>query len=172
MPSRPGMKVGSAEHPVQYEMLTVGQPAPDFVLLANDLSSRRLSDFADKVKVLSVIPSIDTRVCSTQTRRFNQEAAELGENIVVLTVSADLPFALKRYCGNEGISNTETLSTYKDMKFADDYGVHDTDWRVCQRAAFVIDQHNIIRYAQYMPAIGDEVDFTAILDIARTLAQR
>ena len=108
-------------------------------------------------------------MCSEQTRRFNEEAADLSDEIVVLTISADLPFALKRYCGNEGIENTETLSTHRDMKFADDYGVHDTEWHVCQRALFVLDQNNIIRYAEYVPVIGDEVNFTAGLSAAQKL---
>lgn len=169
MNARPGMMVGSIEHPVQGAMLEVGSQAPDFSLIANDFSNRSLKDYSGKVKVLSVIPSIDTSVCSAQTRRFNEEAAKLGEGIVVLTVSADLPFALKRYCGNEGIENTETLSTYRDMKFADDYGVHDTTWRTCQRALFVVDQQDVIRYAEYVPVIGDEVNFDAALTVARSL---
>ena len=87
-----------------------------FSLIGIDLAPKSLSDYDGKVKVISVIPSIDTSVCSAQTRRFNEEAAKLGENVAVLTVSADMPFALKRYCGNEGIDNTETLTTYRDMK--------------------------------------------------------
>jgi thiol peroxidase len=108
-------------------------------------------------------------VCSAQTRRFNQEAASLGDQFVVLTVSADLPFALRRYCENEGIDRTETLSTYRDMKFADDYGVHDTDWRVCQRALFVLDRDNVVQFAEYVPVIGSEVNFDAALAKAREL---
>lgn len=160
--ARPGMKVGDKEHTVQNDMLKVGDKAPEFTLVANDFSVRSLADYEGKVKLLSVIPSIDTGVCSAQTRRFNEEAAKLND-IAVLTVSADLPFALRSFCGNEGIENTETLSTYKDMKFADDYGVHDTDWRVCQRSVFVIDRDNVIQHVEYIPVIGNEVDFiTAI----------
>lgn len=170
MTDRPGMKVGPAEHTVQGAMLTVGEAAPDFTLIATDLSERKLSDYGTKVKIISVVPSVDTSVCSAQTHRFNKEAAELGEDIAVLTVSADLPFALKRYCGNEGIENTETLSTYRDMRFADDYGVHDIDWRVCQRAVFVLDKDNKVQHAEYVPVIGDEVDFAAALAKARELA--
>lgn len=169
MANRSGMKVGNAEHNVQYDMLDVGTTAPDFELVANDLSTKSLADYDGKVKVISVIPSIDTSVCSAQTRRFNEEAAKLGDKVIVLTVSADMPFALKRYCGNEGIDNTETLSTYRDMKFADDYGVHDTDWRVCQRSVFVVDKDNVVQYAEYVPVIGDEVDFVAALSKAQNL---
>ena len=109
---RKGMIVGEYEHPIQNDMLEVGAQAPDFVLVANDLSSKSLADYAGKVKVISVIPSIDTGVCADQTRRFNQEAADLDDT-VVLTVSADMPFALGRFCGSEGIENTETLTTQR-----------------------------------------------------------
>ena len=167
--ARKGLMVGDSEHHVQHEMLAVGAAAPDFSLIANDLSGRSLADYAGLVKVLSVIPSIDTGVCADQTRRFNAEAAALG-NTVVLTVSADMPFALGRFCGSEGIDNTETLSTQRDMQFADDYGVHDTDWRICQRAVFVLDRDNVVQHAEYVPVIGNEVDFDAALAKAKELA--
>ncbi len=167
--SRKGMMVGDNEHHIQHAMLEAGAPAPDFILIANDLSQKSLSDYAGKVKVISVVPSIDTGVCSAQTRRFNEEAAGL-EDTVVLTVSADMPFALGRFCGSEGIDNTETLSTHRDMKFADDYGVHDTDWRICQRAVFVLDRDDIVQHAEYVGVIGSEVDFESALAKARELA--
>ena len=167
--AREGLMVGDNEHHVQHEMLQTGMDAPDFQLIANDLSSKSLGDYGDRVKIISVIPSIDTGVCSAQTRRFNEEAAAL-QNTVVLTVSADMPFALGRFCGAEGIENTETLSTQRDMKFADDYGVHDTEWRICQRAVFVIDQGNVLQHAQYVNVIGNEVDYAAALTKARELA--
>ena len=167
--ARKGMMVGDSEHHIQYDMLAIGSPAPDFALVANDLSSRSLADYAGKVKVISVIPSIDTGVCADQTRRFNAEAASLNDT-VVLTVSADMPFALGRFCGAEGIENTETLSAQRDMSFADDYGVHDTNWRICQRAVFVLDRDNIVRHAEYVGVIGDEVDFEAALARAQELA--
>lgn len=168
--ARQGMMVGPNEHQVQGDMLEVGSPAPDFELLANDRSKRTLSDYRGHVLIVSTIPSVDTGVCSAQTKRFNTEAAALGENIRVVTVSADLPFALRRYCAAEGIENHETLSTYMDMKFADDYGVHDADWRICQRAVFVIDSQGLVQYVEYVPVIGDEVDFAGALAVAKKLA--
>ena len=167
--TRKGMMVGDNEHNIQNAMLEVGAKAPDFTLIANDLSQKSLADYAGKVKVISVVPAIDTGVCSAQTRRFNEVAADL-EDTVVLTVSADMPFALGRFCGNEGIDNTETLSTHRDMKFADDYGVHDTDWRICQRAVFVLDRNDIVQHAEYVGVIGNEVDFARALAKARDLA--
>ena len=166
--ARKGMMVGDNEHLIKNEMLEVGGQAPDFSLIANDLSSKTLADYAGRVKLISVIPSIDTGVCSNQTRRFNMEAASLADT-VVLTVSADMPFALGRFCGSEGIENSETLTTHRDMKFAEDYGVHDTEWRICQRAVFVLDRDNVVRHAEYVPVIGDEVDYEAALAAAKAL---
>lgn len=169
MANRPGMMVGDNEHPIQGDMLEVGAQAPDFALTANDQSTKRLSDFDGKVKILSCVPSLDTGVCSAQTRRFNQEAEALGEDVVVLTVSADLPFAQKRWCGAEGVERTITLSDHKSMAFAEAYGLHDTEWRILQRAAFVVDRDNVVQYVEYVPVIGNEVSFDAILEKAREL---
>ena len=167
--NRPGMMLGTVEHPVQGEMLKVGDPAPDFRLKANDWTIKSLADYAGKVKIFSVVPSLDTRVCAAQTRRFNQEAAALGENVVILTVSADLPYAQRRWCAAEGIDRVETLSDHFDMNFSDAYGVHVTDMRICQRSVFVVDQNNVVQLAQYIPVMGDEVDFDAALNKAREL---
>lgn len=167
--ARKGLMVGDSEHPVRHDMLEVGAAAPDFSLIANDLSRKSLADYAGKVKVISVVPSVDTGVCADQTRRFNVEAAALSDT-VVLTVSADMPFALGRFCGSEGIEDSETLSTHRDMQFADDYGVHDTEWRICQRAVFVLDRDNTVQHAEYVPIIGDEVDYDAALAKAKELA--
>lgn len=169
MMSRPGMMLGTVEHPVQGEMLKVGDPAPDFRLKANDWTIKSLADYAGKVKIFSVVPSLDTRVCAAQTRRFNQEAAALGENVVILTVSADLPYAQRRWCAAEGIDRVETLSDHFDVNFSDAYGVHVTDMRICQRSVFVVDQNNVVQLAQYVPVMGDEVDFDAALNKAREL---
>jgi thiol peroxidase len=171
MASRPGMIVRGKEHPVQGDMLQVGSKAPDFELVANDMSTiKTLADYAGKIKILSVVPSLETSVCSAQTHRFNQEAAALGENVVILAISADLPYTQKRWCGAEGVDRVETLSTHRDMKFSDDYGVHDTEWRINQRAVFVLDADNIVRYTEYIPVMGNEVNFEAALAAARKLA--
>jgi thiol peroxidase len=169
MADRPGMMVGPNEHNVQGPMLEVGQAAPDFELTANDLSSKRLSDYDGKVKIISCVPSLDTSVCSAQTHHFNKAADDMGEDVVVLTVSSDLPFAQKRWCGTEGVERTETLSDHKTMGFAESYGVHDTEWRVLQRACFVLDKDNVVQYVEYVPVIGDEVSFDAVLEKAKSL---
>lgn len=169
MANRPGMIVGGKEHHIQGDMLKVGDQAPDFVLVANDMSTRSLADYGDKIKILSVVPSLETSVCAAQTRRFNEEGASLGDEVVILTISADLPFTQKRWCGAEGIDRVETLSTHRDMKFSDDYGVHDVEWRVNQRAVFVLDRNNVIQHAEYVPVMGNEVDFEAALTVVRKL---
>lgn len=152
---------------VRGTMLKAGDKAPDFQLVATDMSTKSLSDYAGKIKILSVVPSLDTSVCDAQTRRFNQEAVELDEDIVVLTVSADLPFAQKRWCAAADVDRVETLSSHKDMQFSDDYGLHVLDWRVNQRAVIVLNANDEVTYAQYVTEIGEEVNFDAALEAAR-----
>jgi thioredoxin-dependent peroxiredoxin len=164
MAIRSGMKVGSKEHVIQHDMLVIGSPAPDFALTANDSNTvKSLADYAGKIKVISCVPSLDTRVCALQTRTFNQRASEMSEDVVILTISADLPFAQRRWCAAEGIDRVETLSDHMTMKFSDDYGVHDLDWRTCQRAVFVVDKDNTVQYAEYMAIIGEEPSYEAAL---------
>jgi thioredoxin-dependent peroxiredoxin len=167
--TRPGMMVGEKEHHVQGDMLKVGDAAPDFKLTANDWTTKTLNDYAGKVKIISCVPSLDTRVCAAQTRRFNQEASNMSKDMVILIVSSDLPYAQRRWCAAEGIERTETLSSHHDMSFADDYGVHDTDYRITQRAVFVIDKNNVVQLAEYIPVIGQEINFDAALAKAREL---
>jgi thiol peroxidase len=171
MSSRPGMMIGTTEFAVEGPMLNVGDHAPDFKLTANDWKMKSLADYAGKIKILSIVPSLDTRVCSAQTHRFNAEAASLSEDIIILTVSADLPYAQRRWCGAEGIERVVTLSDHKTMTFSDDYGLHLTDLRICQRACFVIDQNDVIQHAEYIPVMGNEVDFSSALNKARELVQ-
>jgi thiol peroxidase len=163
------MKIGEKEFRVEGPMLHVGEPAPDFKLTANDWTFKTLADYAGKVKILSIVPSLDTRVCSAQTRRFNEEASNVGDVVVVLTVSADLPYAQKRWCGAEGIERVETLSDHQDMNFSTAYGVNVVDRRICQRACFVVDQNNVVRHAEYIPVIGNEIDFISALSTVQKL---
>ncbi len=169
MSNRPGMRIGEVEHPVQGPMLAVGDTAPDFLLTATDWTRKSLADYAGKVKIISVVPSLDTRVCSAQTHRFNREAADLSADVVILTVSADLPYAQRRWCGAEGIDRVVTLSDHRDMNFSEAYGVHVVDMRICQRACFVVDRQGVIQYAEYVPVIGNEINFDAVLQKTREL---
>ena len=138
-------------------------------LLRQPISLKKtLADFDGKKKVLSVVPSIDTGICSTQTRRFNQELANL-DNTVVLTVSMDLPFAQGRWCGAEGLDNAIMLSDYFDHSFGRDYALLINEWHLLARAVFVLDANNIIRYVEYVDNINTEPDFEAAIAAVKEL---
>lgn len=164
--------LGERQLTVLGEMLQVGEVAPDFRLKATNWRNVTLADSAGKVRLISVIPSIDTSVCDMQTRRFNEAAAELGENVVVLTVSADLPYAQRRWCGAAGIDRVELLSDYFDMNFANAYGTHIKDMRLEQRSVFVVDGDGRVAYAEYVPVFGDHPDYEAALAAAREAADK
>lgn len=150
--------------------LKPGDKAPDFELLANDLSEVTLADSAGKVRLISVVHSLDTGICDAQTRRFNEEAASFGDDVVILTVSVDLPFAQKRWCGAAGVDQVETLSDHRDMNFGDAYGTHVKELRLEQRAIFIVDRDGIIRYVEYVPEIGQHPDYEAALAAVRQVA--
>lgn len=142
--------------------LAVGEKAPNFILMDNDLELKSLKDYGKKIKVISVVPSLDTGVCDTQTRRFNQELAE-NDDTVVITVSVDLPFAQQRWCGAAGLENAVTLSDYYDHAFGKAYGVLMQEWNLLARAVFVLDADNTIRYVEYLDNVNEHPDYeTAI----------
>ncbi|MEM6459366.1 MAG: thiol peroxidase [Planctomycetota bacterium] len=147
--------------------LKVGDAAPDFSLKANDMSDKTLADYAGKVKLLSVVPSIDTPVCDTETRRFNTEAAGLGEDVVVLTVSVDTPMAQKRWCGAAGVDAVECLSDFKDHSFGTAYGVRIKEIGLLARQVFVIDRDGKITYTELVKEVADEPDYDAALAAAK-----
>jgi len=144
----------------------VGDAAPDFKVLANDLSEVTLADTKGFVRLISVIPSVDTGVCDAQTRRFNEEAAKL-ENIKVLTISVDLPFAQKRWCGANGIENVQTLSDHRDVSFGQAYGVLIKELRLLARAIFVIDSEDNITYVEYVPEVTNHPNYEAAIEAAK-----
>ena len=139
----------------------VGDKAPAFTLLDNGLGEKTLADYAGKVKVISVVPSLDTGVCDAQTRWFNQNVSKLGENVVVLTVSVDLPFAQKRWCGAAGIDQVETLSDHRDLSFGENYGFILDGLRLLSRGIVVIDKDDVVRYVEYVPEVTSAVNFDA-----------
>ena len=149
------------------EELEVGQKAPDFKLVATDLSEKSLADYEGKVKILAVVPSLDTSVCDTETRTFNEKAGSLSDDIVVLTVSADLPFAQKRWCGAAGVDQVECLSDYKTNEFGKDYGLLVDGLAVLCRAVLVLDRDNKVVYQQIVPEIASEPDYDAALAAAK-----
>lgn len=139
----------------------IGDKAPAFTLLDNALGEKTLADYAGKVKVISVVPSLDTGVCDAQTRWFNQNVSKLGKNVVVLTVSVDLPFAQKRWCGAAGIDQVETLSDHRDLSFGENYGFILEGLRLLSRGIVVIDKDDVVRYVEYVPEVTSAVNFEA-----------
>jgi len=147
----------------------VGDDAPDVTLIANDLSEIKLSSFKGKVVILSVVPSLDTPVCDTQTRRFNEEAAALGDNIAIVTISMDLPFAQKRWCGAAGVEKVQTLSDHRGADFGLAYGVLIKGLRLLARSIFVIDREGTLQYVQLVKEVATEPDYDAALEAAKKL---
>ena len=170
------MKRGSGDITFKGEPLTrlgelpeVGQAAPDFEVLGNDLSPVKLSDLRARVCVLSSVPSLDTPVCDTQTRRFNQEAAGLGENVDVLTISMDLPFAQARWCGAAGIDRVRTLSDHRAASFGQAYGLLIEELRLLARAVIVVDGGGKIAYVELVEELTTEPDYEAALAAVKKL---
>lgn len=148
--------------------VTVGQAAPDFGAVTTDMAEFRFSSIkGKKVVVLSAVPSLDTPVCDLETRRFNQEATALGPDVQVVTVSMDLPFAQKRWCGAAGIDKVVVVSDHRDASFGEAYGVLIDGLRLLTRAVFVVDRQGSIRHAQIVPEIAHEPDYSAVLDAVR-----
>lgn len=146
----------------------VGEQAPSFTVLANDLSSVTLEDKSTNVKIISVIPSIDTGVCDSQTRKFN-ESLSMNDNVSVLTISVDLPFAQRRWCASSGLEHVETLSDHRDLSFGLAYGVVIEELRLLTRAIFVIDQHNRVSYVEYVKEATDHPNYDAAIQAVKDL---
>ncbi|CAM4212215.1 peroxidase [Bacillus manliponensis] len=144
----------------------VGEQAPNFQLLANDLSPVTLETYKGAVKLISVVPSIDTGVCDAQTRRFNEEASGL-ENTKVLTVSVDLPFAQKRWCATNGLENAVTLSDHRDLSFGEAYGVAIKELRLLTRAVFVVDSNDKLIHVEYVSEATNHPNYEAALEAAK-----
>jgi thiol peroxidase len=149
--------------------LKVGDKAPDFSAVDNGLVPVSLASSAGKIRIISAVPSLDTPVCDTETRRFNQEAAGLPGAVTVLTISLDLPFAQKRWCGAAGIEKVTTLSDYRERSFGQNYGVLIKELLLLTRAIFVVDAQDVIRYIQIVPEVTSEPDYAAVIAAAKAL---
>ncbi len=150
-----------------------GQPAPDFTATDNSLQPVRLSDVRGKVVILSSVPSLDTPVCDTETRRFNQEAANLGSGIEIWTVSMDLPFAQKRWCGTAGCNHVKTVSDFRERSFGPAYGVQIKEGPLAMlhaRAVFVVGKDGVVKHAEYVKDITNEPNYAEALEAARKAA--
>ncbi|HEY4551814.1 MAG TPA: thiol peroxidase [Bacillaceae bacterium] len=143
-----------------------GDKAPGFTVLANDLSEVSLNDFKGAVRLISVVPSVDTGVCAAQTKRFNEELAKLG-NVTVLTISADLPFAQKRWAAENGLDDAKIYSDHRDLSFGNAYGVIMPELRLLARSVFVIDSNDEVTYVEYVSEGTNHPDYDAALEAAR-----
>ncbi len=149
--------------------IKVGDKAPDFVAIGNDMKPVSFSSFDGKVRIVNSIASLDTSICDVETRRFNKEAGELGDAVAILTLSMDLPFTQKRWCGAAGVEQVTVLSDHRDAAFGKAYGVLMKEIRVLARAVFVVDRDGIVRYVQLLEEVGTEPDYDAALKAAREL---
>ena len=152
------------------EQVNVGDKAPEFVVLNNALGPVEFSSFRGKTCIISSVPSLDTPVCDTATRKFNEAAAGLGPDVVVLVISMDLPFAQARWCGAAGVDAVQTLSDHKDASFGTAFGVLIKEIRLLARAQFVVDKQGVVRYAQIVPEVAQDPDLDAVLDAVKGLA--
>jgi thioredoxin-dependent peroxiredoxin len=149
--------------------IKVGDKAPDATVIGNDMKPVKLSDTAGKVRILASVPSLDTPVCDAETRRFNEEAANLP-GVEILTVSMDLPMAQTRWCGAAGVKNVRTLSDYRERSFGPAFGVLIQEIQLDARAVFVLDKDNTVRYVEYVKEVAEHPNYTAALDAAKKLA--
>ena len=148
----------------------VGDVAPDFVVLDNNLSPVKFSSFRGKTCIISSVPSLDTPVCDMETKKFNEEAGRLGPDVAILTVSMDLPFAQKRWCAAAGVDKVQTLSDHRDASFGTSYGVLIKELRLLARAVFLVDRKGIIQYIQLVKEVTKEPDYEAALNTLRKLS--
>jgi len=162
------IKFAGKEQTVIGDDLQAGQKAPEFTVQKNDWSmTKALKETRGKVRILAAVPSLDTPICDRETRRFNEEAAKLGADVVVLTLSMDLPVAQKRWCGAAGVENVKTLSDVVKADFGKKYGLLMQEVRILRRAVFVVDKKGMLVYAAYMPTNGDEPNYAEVLQAAR-----
>lgn len=147
----------------------VGEMAPDFVALDNNLSPVHFSSYRGKICILSSVPSLDTPVCDMETRRFNEEASRLGPDVVILTISMDLPFAQKRWCAASGVDKVQTLSDHRDASFGASYGVLIKELRLLARAVFLVDRKGTLQYIQIVKETTSEPDYEAVLSALKKL---
>lgn len=149
--------------------LKPGDPAPDATVIDQNLNPVNIHSFRGHTLLISVVPSLDTGVCSAQTKRFNEEASKLPESVKVLTISMDLPFAQKRFCGAENIDKIEVLSDHREGAFGQAYGTLVKELRILSRAVFVVDADGIIRYVEYVPEITQHPNYEAALQAVNAL---
>ena len=164
MVERPGV-ITMKGHPLTLvgQEVQVGDLAPDFEVIANDLSPFKFSTLKGTVCVISAVPSLDTPTCDIETRWFNEEAAKLGPEVAILTISMDLPFAQKRWCGAAGVDRVKTYSDHREAAFGQAYGVLIKELRLLARAVFVVDKAGTLHYMQLVKELANEPNYDEVL---------
>lgn len=164
------IKFGGNPVTITGKEIKIGDKAPNFNAVNNDLS---VFDFhketEGKIKIISAVPSVDTKVCSLQTIRFNDEASKLSDDVVIVTVSVDLPFAQERFCGAEGIKNIHVVSDYKDLDFGQKYGFIIDEFRLLTRGVVIVDKDNIVKYVEFVKEVTNYPDFDRALKEVKKL---
>ncbi len=160
--------IGGKPYNLEGPELKAGEKAPDFRLISTDMKEVTLSDSRGKVRLLSVVHSIDTPICDLQTQRFEQEASKF-KDVLIYTISMDLPFAQRRYCGAHNISSLKTLSDYREGSFGRAYGVLVKELRLHSRAIFIIDRTDTIRYAEYLKEVGSHPDYDRAIESLKNI---
>ena len=162
------IQVGGKDATILGDDIQVGQKAPDFVVFKTDWTPiKALKATKGMVRILAAVPSLDTEVCDRETRRFNQEAAALDQDVVIFAISTDLPYAQKRWCGAAGIEQVVTVSDSYHVDFGKKYACLIAERRILRRAVFVVDRKGIVTYADYMPALGNEPKYDEVLAAAK-----
>lgn len=162
------LQIAGADVTVVGPDIVVGQTAPEFTAQAPDWSTLDVLDSTKgKVRVITSLPSLNTSVCDTETRRFNQEAATLDPNIAIIAVSTDLPYTQKNWCAAAGVDKVMTVSDHQDANFGEKYGVLVKERRIHRRAVFVVDKNGKVTYVDYMPALGDQPNYEEVLAAAK-----
>ncbi|MFP4267772.1 MAG: thiol peroxidase [Spirochaetaceae bacterium] len=169
MQERQTTKMGGNDITLLGPVLKVGDKAPDFTVLDTDLIPKTINDYEGKTLLISVVPSLDTGVCDMQTRKFNEMAADLSQDVAVLTVSMDLPFAQKRWCGAAGIERVETLSDHRWADFGEKYGVLIKELRLLNRSIFIVDQEGTIRYIELVEENHNHPDYETAIEALKKL---
>jgi thiol peroxidase len=150
--------------------LKVGDKAPDFKVVNREMKEEGLADYKGRIKIISVTPSLDTPVCDLQARRFNQELASLPEDVIVLNISVDLPFAIERFCTTAGIDKVKALSDHRETSFGTAYGVLMKESRLLARSIFVIDREDVIRYIEIVPEVTSHPNYDKAIEAVKELA--
>jgi len=149
--------------------IKVGDKAPDFTIITKDSEPFDFKSTSGKIRLISVFLSLDTGICDTQARRFNEETASFGDKVEILNISVDLPYTQKRWCGAAGIDKIKLLTDHRDVQFGEAYGVLVKGLRVLARAIFVIDQDDVVKYVEYLPEIGSHPDYDKAIQAVKNL---